>query len=192
MTPNQNQQNLTTTTQKKRPGAPTKYTPEAAQLFCALIASGLSLAKIDKLRKSKDPKDAALFANLPNGQASMPASLTFVDYYVKNSFPEFTKGYERARAIQCEIRADQIVDIAMDAKPAEANLAKVQVDAVKWVLSKLNPGKYGDRQHLFIQGELSITTAQDQAPDWIRDKVDAATVINPDGTPAFGAAASVK
>lgn len=113
----------------------------------------------------------------------MPASATFVDYYVKNSFPEFTRAYERARMIQCEVRADEIVDIANNATIAEANLAKVRIDALKWVLAKLNPAKYGDRQHLFIQGELSVTTARDAAPDWIREKVK---TINPDGSPAVG------
>ena len=41
--------------------------------------------------------------------------------------------------------ADEIVEIADNATPQDAHVARLKVDARKWVAAKLLPKKYGDR-----------------------------------------------
>jgi hypothetical protein len=59
--------------------------------------------------------------------------------------PELADIYARARSSQADALFEQILSIAAKATPAEANLARVRIDALKWVASKLAPRKYGDR-----------------------------------------------
>ena len=62
--------------------------------------------------------------------------------------PEFRQRYDRARAVQAERWADEIVNMADEAigKPQEVVSAiRNAIDARKWVASKLLPRKYGDR-----------------------------------------------
>jgi Bacteriophage Sf6, terminase small subunit-like len=40
---------------------------------------------------------------------------------------------------------DEIVEIADNATPQDAHVARLKVDARKWVAAKLLPKKYGDR-----------------------------------------------
>jgi hypothetical protein len=56
----------------------------------------------------------------------------------------FADRYARARRIGLDVIAEQIVQIAADDK-RDANSRRVEVDARKWLLSKLRPDKYGDR-----------------------------------------------
>ncbi len=51
--------------------------------------------------------------------------------------------YARAREEQADFYADEIVTIA-DTEP-DAAIARVRIDARKWVASKLRPKRYGDK-----------------------------------------------
>jgi hypothetical protein len=80
------------------------------------------------------------------------------------------KRYARAKEIQCEYIADEMLEIADDAtndfmtvvKGDESyerenkefvNRSRVRIDTRKWLLSKLVPKKYGDRVDLTSLGE---------------------------------------
>lgn len=90
---------------------------------------------------------------------------------------EFAQQYTRAREIGYMLLADEILDIADDAgkvKPDEdgsftvpdVQFAKLQVDTRKWMVAKMLPKLFGDRQTISIedlrrQVEQSIEGASD-------------------------------
>ena len=66
---------------------------------------------------------------------------------------DFERRYVRAREFQAETFADGIADIAKRALRGEVDpqAARVAIDALKWIVSKLLPKKYGDRSQLDIK-----------------------------------------
>ena len=56
--------------------------------------------------------------------------------------------YARAKAHQSEREADIILDIADNATNQDYQVARLRVDARKWIASKLLPNKYGDKQNI--------------------------------------------
>ena len=56
---------------------------------------------------------------------------------------EFRNEYARARRLQADHFADQIVDLADAAE--DYNKARLQIDARKWTAAKLRPNRYGER-----------------------------------------------
>lgn len=64
--------------------------------------------------------------------------------------------YARARARQAEHYASEIIEIADTAE--DAQLARLQVDARKWVASKLLPKVYGDKQEIEHSGKIESIT----------------------------------
>lgn len=107
-------------------------------------------------------------------EEGMPSTQTFYKWIEDNE--DKSKRYARA----CELRAEQlfedIIDIADDTsgditynKDGEEVLnsefvqrSRVRIDARKWILSKLNPKKYGDKIEQTHKGDLSIK--------WVEEK----------------------
>jgi len=56
--------------------------------------------------------------------------------------------YARAKSVQSEREADIILDIADNATNQDYQVARLRVDARKWVASKLLPNKYGDKTQI--------------------------------------------
>ena len=56
--------------------------------------------------------------------------------------------YTRAKAISSEYHADQILAIADEADNQTFQVARLQIDARKWVASKLVPNKYGEKSQI--------------------------------------------
>ena len=82
---------------------------------------------------------------------------------------ELCQQYTRAKAAQLQVLADQLVDLAdtdricrkvtekADGTKETVTLdqtdrTKIQIDTRKWLLSKLDPKKYGDKVEQFISG----------------------------------------
>lgn len=59
--------------------------------------------------------------------------------------------YSQAQTLRAEHYFDEIVDIA-DSK-ADPQKTRVQIDARKWVLARMNPKKYGDKFTQELTGE---------------------------------------
>lgn len=108
----------------RKPGRPSLYTPALAARVCRAIAEGDSLVAVCKLAWS-------------------PSYTTVLKWC--REVPEFTRMYARAREDQADWHADIIVAIADEATPESVNVARLRVDARKWVASKLKPRKYSDR-----------------------------------------------
>ena len=129
-------------------GRPSGYSVDVADTICQEIMTGKSLRTIC-------------------AQEDMPGASTVYSWLREH--PEFQEAYARAREIQADVLADEIVEIA-DTEP-DAQVARNRIDARKWLASKLRPKKYGDHLKLDhtvesnpgIQVTLSFGPAPDQA-----------------------------
>lgn len=130
---------------KPAPGRPTIFTPELGTEICEGLASGKSLREVCAADGLPDPR-------------------TVYRWLLDDKHAEFCQQYARARELQAEKWADEIVDVADDgsndwmqrhSKDGQAigwvengeavSRSRLRVDTRKWVLSKLMPKKYGDK-----------------------------------------------
>lgn len=95
-------------------------------------------------------------------EAGMPDPATVIKWTLEDK--ELAQHYARARADQADTYADQIIEIADSAE--DANLAKVQIDARKWVAARLLPKKWGDRQEIEHTGKIEsiVVNVQTKLP----------------------------
>lgn len=118
--------------------------------ICALIAEGMSLRQIGALE-------------------GMPDKVTILRWLGKHE--EFCTQYARAREMQMEHYADEILEIADDGtndwmtrhlgngetvevpNNEHINRSRLRVDSRKWLMSKLAPKKYGDKLTQEITGK---------------------------------------
>ena len=116
-------------------GRPSKFTQTLADDICERIANGESLRNIcrDKSMPNKDTVHSWL-----------------------NKDKEFSDQYARACARREDSFFDDLIEIAdsVTADAAEVAKARVQIDARKWVLSRMNPKKYGDRVQQEVSGSI--------------------------------------
>ncbi|HUD05807.1 MAG TPA: hypothetical protein VMR18_02760 [Candidatus Saccharimonadales bacterium] len=133
-------------------GRPTKYSETLADDICERIAKGKSLINIC---------------------SELNLSYTQVMVWLKN-YTYFTDNYARAREAQADWYADEIISVIDNAKSDrnEIERARIKVEALKWVASKLKPKKYGDKLDLTSNGErvevpiyggLSVTAKERKA-----------------------------
>lgn len=123
---------------KNPPHRPSGYSQEIADTICSDLAAGLSLREI----AAKD---------------GMPSRDTMRRWL--GQFPEFQAHYARARELQMEHYAEEILDISDDAS-ADVSIgsdgikrvdneaiqrSRLRVDTRKWLMSKLAAKKYGDK-----------------------------------------------
>jgi len=126
-------------------GRPSTYSPELADTICDYLADGKSLRWICD-------------------QEGMPNKGTVLRWARDNT--NFRDQYARAREVGDELLAEEILEIAdetrFDTLHTEAgpkpdnewiNRSKLRVDARKWLLSKRQPKKYGDKVDVTSGGE---------------------------------------
>ena len=109
-------------------GRPSDYSEEAAALICDEIAKGRSVRDIcaDK---------AAEFDGVPVERTV---------YRWLEEHESFRQQYARAREAQADGKFEQVWSIASAATPENVQVARLQVDAVRWQAGKLAPKKYGE------------------------------------------------
>lgn len=66
---------------------------------------------------------------------------------------EFSTQYRRARDIQADCYADEIIDIADKSTQETSSADRLKFDARRWYVSKVLPKKYGDKLDLTSAGE---------------------------------------
>lgn len=133
-------------------GRPSEYKPHIGRLICDRIASGDSVRTIC-------------------ADDDMPSDRTIYSWLEK--YPDFLQQYARARELQAERYANEIIDISdevplctvpdpdggistrVDAAGVQRN--KLRVDARKWVAAKLLPKKYGDSTTLKGDSDNPLT-----------------------------------
>lgn len=145
-----NEKRAATLKKNRRRGRPTVYSDKLAKDICVRIASGESLRSI-----CRDTK--------------MPAIASVMLWLVDGEHKYLSEHYARARQIQAEILADEIFDVADDARndwmkkedPKNPGYqfngeavarSRLRVDARKWYLSKIVP-RFADKK------QIDLTTA---------------------------------
>lgn len=123
-------------------GRPSEFTQEIADAICERIASGVSLRSIVEAD-------------------DMPAASTVFKWLSERE--TFSEQYARAREAQADALFDEMLDIADDARNdwmvsrgedeneawrlngEHIQRSKLRLEARKWMASKLQPKKYGDK-----------------------------------------------
>ncbi len=107
-------------------GRPTDYSDNLTDEICLRISDGRSVNSIC-------------------GDGDMPSKA--IIYRWLDKYPEFVDKYQRAMKQREDFHFDEMLDIADDVIPesAEVARAKLRIDTRKWVLSRMNPRKYGDK-----------------------------------------------
>lgn len=138
-------------------GRPSDYNTDMASRICEEIASGRSLRMI--CVSDEFPADRTVYRWL-------------------EAHEEFRQQYARARELQAETLADEILDISntpvIGAKTktgkdgvevTEGDMIehrRLQVDARKWLAGKLAPKKYGDKvDHSHTVNPINVNIALD-------------------------------
>lgn len=132
------------------------YSPEIADRICELMVEGQSLRQICRL--SEMSSKAQVFVWLRQHE-------------------EFHQKYEIARLMLAEYWASEIIEIADDASGdfiinergervvdhGNINRARLKIDARKWLMSKLNPQRYGDRvtADVTVRGDMKDLSTQE-------------------------------
>lgn len=116
---------MTDVVEKSRGGRPSTFNPDVADTICQELMAGRSLKAVCQ------------------GEG-MPGTSTVYEWLSRDA--EFADSYARAREVQADVLADEIVHIA-DTEP-DAQKARNRIDARKWLASKLRPKKYADRVEL--------------------------------------------
>lgn len=146
-------------------GRPTKYTDDLATEICHRIAEGESIRSI-----CRDEK--------------MPVTSTVMLWLVDGKHERFSEQYAKARLIQAEHLADELMDIADDGRNdwmerngenaegyqvngEHVQRSRLRVDTRKWYLSKVLP-KFADRKeidHKSSDGSMSPSKIDDSELD---------------------------
>lgn len=132
-------QSLTTTAQAPaRRGRPSGYTDAIAAAICVELASGKSLIDIC-------------------AEPGMPSRTAVYEWLDK--VEEFAVRYARAREIQADHHADELIALAREARDMShegIQAVRLEMDARKWVAAKLRPGRYGDKTSVEHSGSVSL------------------------------------
>lgn len=112
-------------------GRPSSYSQETANLICAYVAQGLSRRKACELVK---------------------VPLATVNDWINDNRENFSVQYARAEESRADHYFEHIVTRAQNIKDKDdAQVARVEIDAIKWACSKLLPKKYGDKVDLNVE-----------------------------------------
>lgn len=131
---------------------PSKYSPKIADAICERLISGRSLRSIC-------------------ADDDMPHVVTVLRWLRERD--EFRSQYALAREAQADTIVDEILEIADDARNDwmerhgeddagwsingdHIQRSRLRVDARKWMASKLQPKKYGDKVQLDHGGEVKL------------------------------------
>src|SRR5438270_13579414 len=117
-------------------GRPKELTNEAIAEILTRIAHGESVNKITQ-------------------DDHLPSYRTFFRALLEDE--DLRKGYSFVTQVREQRLFDQIIEIADSAGTAEdAQIAKVQIDARRWTLSKMNPKKYAEsKPNITVSTELN-------------------------------------
>lgn len=134
-------------------GRPSKYTQDLAIEFCDLVAEGLTVTSICE-------------------RDGMPVRSTIFKWLAENK--SFSDQYARAKEMQAERMADDLLNIADDGtndyitrQSSDGSIQEVlnsehiqrsrlRVDTRKWLMSKMLPKKYGDKVEVEHAGHIKV------------------------------------
>lgn len=140
-------------------GRPTDYTPELADLICADLSNGLSLRAVCKA--DDRPSAASVFT-------WMRKYPEFLEQYTRAKQESTLPHFEDITAIADEDPLEPVLDkegmpVIVDGKvlraanKASIDHARLRIESRKWVLSKIIPKLYGDKQHIEHSAPEGVT-----------------------------------
>jgi hypothetical protein len=163
-------------TTRKKGGQPSDYSDELADEICARIADAQSMRTICKAD-------------------DMPCKATVFNWLRTNK--EFLDQYTRAKEESADAMQEDMLDIADDGindwmdvnaggdedaswkiNSEHVQRSKLRIDSRKWLMSKLQPKKYGDK----IQSEIvqkSELVISDEVQDRILAGMEHAAMVKP-------------
>jgi hypothetical protein len=116
--------------------APLHYSAGIGELICQKIEEGQTIRDITAI----------------DGMPSWPTIRKWL-----RSSPEFATQYARAYEASAHSLADEALRVVRSANDAETSqVARVRLDAIKWLAGKRNPKVYGEKQQLELSGELNL------------------------------------
>jgi hypothetical protein len=123
---------------------PTIYSAELAGQICDLLMQGNSLRSICKMEGMPDKSTVCL--------------------WLKDNREGFFDQYARAREVQMELMAEEIIDIADQSDKDEqafvginhVHRARLKVETRKWIMSKLAMKRFGDKLDLNHSGAVDV------------------------------------
>ncbi len=135
-----------TMSESSKIGRPSSYSDDLADIICERLADGQSLRTIC-------------------ADEAMPSQSMVFRWLADDRHVAFREQYAKAREAQADTLADEILDIADDARndwmQREEGLAfnaehvqrsRLRVEARKWLAGKMRPKKYGDSARLEHSG----------------------------------------
>lgn len=126
---------------QRKPGRPEIYTDALAEKVLGLIAGG-----------DDEPKSLHEICK----EAWAPGHTSVFKWLKENK--GFADKYARARELQADWYFDQMDKIARDCGYTHEDIgrARLQIDTLKWKLSKMIPKKYGDKLDVAHEGNLNL------------------------------------
>ncbi len=118
---------------------PSDFTEDVAGHICSEIASGRSLRSICD-------------------DEGMPDKSTVFRWLSKHE--TFRDQYARAQEDRTAALAEDILEIADEGNAEDVQRARLRIDTRKWLMSKMAPKRYGDKQQLEHSGDLNIITKE--------------------------------
>ncbi len=97
----------------------------------------------------------------------------------------FNEGWKQARQKRADFLAEKCADLAKNATPKTAHLARVQFDIYRWLASKLHPTAYGDKPAALPTNTVNVGVSISQERlNEIRSKLDQTRLYlsNPNAT----------
>lgn len=93
------------------------------------------------------------------------------DRWVQKS-AERAERYSRAREAGADSLADDTLAIADEASPEQAQIAKLRIEARRWLAGKINPAAYGEKQGPSVSisfGDMALDSLRKRPPTVILD-----------------------
>lgn len=136
-------------------GRPSIYSQELGLKICERLANGESLRAICKGEE-------------------FPTKSTVLRWIIDGEHKDFSDQYAKAREVQAEVLADEIIEISDTTKLGIINELgpdgaviktreedmlghrRLQVDTRKWYLSKVLPKKFGEKSEIEHKGSLMV------------------------------------
>lgn len=125
----------------------------------------------EKLKVITDICDDVVENKISFNEAVKHSNISLMSFYKWIAANEEIQGiYNYARKVRSDVLFEQIVDISDES--ADFQKDRLRIDARKWVVSKMQPKKYGDRLDVTsgdepIKTSLNITVADERAKNII-------------------------
>ncbi|MCC8432414.1 hypothetical protein [Reyranella aquatilis] len=103
---------------------PVRFTEALGAEICRRVAEGNLLHEVCRARR-------------------MPLAGTVRQWLRENA--QFRNRYTLARETLADALAEDAIRVAREASPGDATARRLYVDAIKWYVARIAPGKYGER-----------------------------------------------